>query len=355
MFFVFLITVGILVWARSRQTRVWRSVAAEHRLQAEGGLFSSMRIHGVSATRTIEIRQSNNRNRRGHAQCTVTFLPVPVRFVIRPESRLSLMRARGGLFGQLIGGLTGRDVEVGDVDFDTAARIDGNADVLRGFLTPRHKAIVLDLFERYTNAVITERSVEFLAFRVQNDAERLSHVIDSLLGAALVFESTARSTTQAPPAPRPAPADPFAQTPVVAASPSNPAPRPAEPGPAPQRAESPRDTDDQSPDAHDASVMAADLFSGTTNSITAQRRFDRLYRGVRIRWTGTVLRTRPHRVEVVVGEVEDPLFGRSSVVAVVPTEVTPPVGVEVAVEGTAGGIDYLQRSIIIEDGSIRPA
>ena len=101
--------------------------------------------------------------------------------------------------------------------------------------------------------------------------------------------------------------------------------------------------------------MGRELFGSGRPGYEIEKRFAADYRGMPISWRGTILKQRPGYTELVVAEIEDRLFGRSSIVVAAGASAPPGavVGDEVVLDGTAAEIDYLDRKVKVEEATLR--
>ncbi|MDH3500314.1 MAG: hypothetical protein OEM97_09350, partial [Acidimicrobiia bacterium] len=104
----------------------------------------------------------------------------------------------------------------------------------------------------------------------------------------------------------------------------------------------------------DAEVMADDLFASGAVSYEAERRFREHYKGLVVSWRGHLVKSRPGSTIVKVGEIDDPLFGRSSITVVSDAEVRADLrtGDLVMLNGVARSINHLERTIYLDNAVV---
>ena len=112
--------------------------------------------------------------------------------------------------------------------------------------------------------------------------------------------------------------------------------------------------------------MIADLFGSNRLGHDVETRFDEVYRGQRVRWSGTVERVRPYRgdrdfgaapgtkVTVLVGHLGDGRLVTSRVEAVVqlPADVALERGAEIEFAGTLLRVDRFMRNLYVADAQL---
>ena len=114
--------------------------------------------------------------------------------------------------------------------------------------------------------------------------------------------------------------------------------------------------------------MADDLFGESRLSFETSRRFDELYLGTVVRWSGRVRSSREYqrdqqlgetagtRVVLTVARIENDLYGQTTVDAVVGL---PPGNAnslrgqdELTFQGTLSGIDAMMRNFFVKDARL---
>ena len=122
------------------------------------------------------------------------------------------------------------------------------------------------------------------------------------------------------------------------------------------------------PTSFDAGAMADDLFGESRLSFETSRRFDELYLGTVVRWSGRVRSSREYqrdqqlgetagtRVVLTVARIENDLYGQTTVDAVVGL---PPGNAnslrgqdELTFQGTLSGIDAMMRNFFVKDARL---
>ena len=297
-----------------------------------------------------------------------------------------------------------QDVEIGDPDFDEIFVIKSD-DPRRvaTVITPTRRTSILQLILAYPGIRITDSRLQWERRGVTSNPDQIVTVVRRLVGAASVLAEggaatqldpllearnegdleasarLARDTTPGAPlevrrfeaetlaeAGDPQAAERFAELAeelpdddeIKAWRERTAAPSPPPPA-VPAKAE---------PTSFDAGAMADDLFGESRLSFETSRRFDELYRGTVVRWSGRVRSTREYRrdpklgeepgtrVVVTVARIENDLYGQTTVDAVIGL---PPGNAntlrgrdEITFEGTLVGIDAMMRNLFVAHASI---
>ncbi len=105
-------------------------------------------------------------------------------WVALPPLGLGLTVYREGMMGRIVGRLTGRDVEVGDSDFDKAHRIEGNhPEGVAAFLTPSRRVTIDRLLTELPGCRVGDDSIVYRRKGVVSDAGQLIATVRRMIAA----------------------------------------------------------------------------------------------------------------------------------------------------------------------------
>jgi hypothetical protein len=292
------------------------------------------------------------------------------RFRVRYPQPLGLglkVRRRPRLAG--VAALLGApDIATGDHDFDSRVRVTGSdTGRIREFLTPERRREILRLFDQFPGCTIEDSRLEWS--RV-GPVRKAGDIVDSALalssGATHLCLDTKPAAAPVEPAPAENPELGAASDPIA-----EPGPAATEAAPEPPPAIEPR------PAATDAGAVAAgpapaevceELFAPGSMSVGATRRFEKLYQGRRVRWSGELVRASAYRIDITFPDGPGtkatfrlPLPGGPAARPVQAVVQLPPeaagelrtrIGQVVAFEGRLAGCDALLRSFRIADARL---
>ncbi len=152
---------------RAGTLQFWRSAPEQHRI-----------LTGTIAGRPVRV----NTFWQGSGNNKTTYTGY---WVAMPPLGLGLTVYREGLMGRIVGRLTGRDVEVGDSDFDKAHRIEGDhPEQVAAFLTPSRRVTIDRLLTELAGCRIGDDSIVYRRKGVASSAETLVGTVRRIVAAA---------------------------------------------------------------------------------------------------------------------------------------------------------------------------
>ena len=384
---------------RQRIAAAWNEAARRLDMGiVPGSAFRNPEILGEVDDISIKVdtftRRSGN-NSQTYTRYRVRYPSAGVDFELRKQTAFSAVTK---FFGA-------QDVEIGDQEFDDIFVIKSD-DPMRvtSVITPTRRTSILQLILTFPGIRITDSRLQWERRGVTSSADQIVTVVRRLVGAAYVLaeggaatqldpllearnagdlEESARLAREAEPgaplevrrveaetlaeARDPQAAERFAElaeelpddeeirawqerTAELQSPPPETTPVPAE------------------PTSFDAGAISDDLFGESRLSFETSRRFDELYRGTVVRWSGPVRSSREYqrdpklgeepgtRVVVTVARIENDLYGQTTVDAVIGL---PPGNAnsmrgreEITFEGTLVGIDAMMRNLFVAHASV---
>jgi hypothetical protein len=120
----------------------------------------------------------------------------------------------------------------------------------------------------------------------------------------------------------------------------------------------------------DPEQVCTDMFAAKSGGLDASRLFEERYRGVTVRWTGTLVKAERVSFDLVFGfepfckakikvhEIASALTARQAVLAVVQlpaactVDLSHRIGEEVTFEGELVGCDHVQYTLLVRNGQL---
>lgn len=182
---LFMLVAAAFGYSSTQRIRsAWQTAARELGLMYTQGSYTTGptiegTLTGFHIFVDVEIRSGGN-NREKYTRVQISYPPAPVQVRLTKQGSFSFVKQ---MFG-------GRDLQIGDPGFDSRVVIDASDErVTNQFLSPARRMAVLNIFERYPRAEVTERSVQISKKRVISNPTELVSTVRLLLDKAIIMSA----------------------------------------------------------------------------------------------------------------------------------------------------------------------
>ena len=185
------VLVGAAILGHRKVDGAWRAAARELGLSTvQMGRFGQRSMVGKRGGLDVVIDTGS----QGSGNHSKTYTRLRVKF---PRSDTGYRLTKQGPFSQVGRFFAGRDLELGDPEFDSAVLVRGqNADALRAHLTPRRRMVIQRFLSRNSECVIRDGEVELRAPDVVTSAALLDSMLDQLVRVAKVMAEDSDQTAE---------------------------------------------------------------------------------------------------------------------------------------------------------------